>query len=119
MTYRLNWADSKAVERWLSARETRNPVIEYLRDGFDTYDIYGSTVSVLFALADVLTEIDPGLVPEEWEFRQSMGGSDTESWEYQTIHEALQAGATTEHLEHAAKVFGRLDRMNRLTGLEY
>lgn len=120
MARSLNWGDKEAVARWLSARPTRNPIIERLRDSFDSYDMYGSTVSVLFAIADVLTEIDPGLVPAEWEFRQSPFGSDTEDYNYQVIIEAMRDdGATLEHLEHAAKVFERLDRLNRLTGLEY
>lgn len=114
-----DWSNKEKREMWLSARPTRNPIIEYLRDGFDGYDMYASTVSVLFAIADVLTEIDPGLVPDEWQFQQSPFGADTEAWEYEAIKEAMNAGATVDDLLHAAKVFGRLDRLNRLTGLEY
>lgn len=115
----LDWSNENKVAQWLSARPTRNPIVEYLRDGWDSYDTYGSTLSCLFAIADVLHDIDPNLVPSEWAFRQSPMGADTESWEYQAILEAMQNGATLEHLEHAAKVFERLDRLNRLTGLEY
>lgn len=114
-----DWTNEQKREMWLSARPTRNPIIEYLRDGWDAYDNYGSTLGCLFAIADVMHDIDPALVPKEWEFRQSPLGADTESWEYNAILEALQNGATLEHLEHAAKVFERLDRLNRLTGLEY
>ncbi len=118
MPRNMDWSDKESVERWLSARDTRNPIIEYLRDGFDFGDIHGSTMACLFAIADVLTEI--GTVPESWEFRQSPFGADTESWEYQAILEAMRdEGATLEDLEHAAKVFERLDRLNRLTGKSY
>lgn len=119
MPRNMDWSNKEKVDRWLSARPTRNPITEYLRDNFDFGDMYGSTVGVLFAIADVLTEIDPGLVPSEWEFRQSPFGADTEDYNYQTIIEAMNDGATVEDLIHAAKVFGRLDRLNRLTGLEY
>lgn len=119
MARNLDWSNKDAVAQWLSARPTRNPIIEYLRDGWDSGDTYGSTVSVLFAIADVLTELDPALVPADWQFRQSPFGPDTEAWEYEAIHEAMADGATVEDLQHAAKVFERLDTMNRLTGLEY
>ena len=120
MPRNMNWSDTEAVERWLSARPTRNVVIEYLRDGFDFGDMYASTVGVLFAIADVITEIDPALVPSEWEFRQSPFGADTDAPEYQAIIEAMRNdGATLEDIEFAGRVFSRLDSMNRATGLEY
>lgn len=116
----LFWGNPEKVEQWLSARPTRNPIIEYLREGFDFGDMYGSTVSILFAIADVLAGIDIELIPTEWQYYQSPFGADIESWEYQAIIAAMRdSGATLENLEHAAKVFERLDRMNRLTGLEY
>lgn len=119
-SYRLDWSNKDAVERWMSARPTRNTIIEYLRDGWDSSDTYGSTLACKFAIADVLTEINSALVPEDWHFQQGLGGSDTESWEYRAIVEAMRdGGATLADLEHAAKVFERLDRINRLTGLEY
>lgn len=120
MPRNMNWSDQERVALWLSARATRNPITEYLRDGFDFGDCYGSTVTALFAIADVITEIDSALVPSEWEFRQSMAGSDTESSDYQAIIEAMRnEGATLEDLLHAGKVFSRLDRLNRLAGLDY
>jgi hypothetical protein len=114
-----NWSNSEAVAVWMSARPTRNPIIEYLRDYFDFGDMYASTMGALFAIADAMTDLDPDLVPSEWEFRQAAGGSDTEDANYIAITEAMAAGATVEDLKHAGAVFSRLDSMNRLTGIDY
>lgn len=113
------WGNPEKVALWMSARPTRNPIIEALRDGFDDYDMYGSTVGVLFAIADVMTETDGCAVPAEWNFRQSPFGADTEDWNYQAIVSAIADGATLEDLEHAGRVFFRLDHLNRLTGIDY
>ena len=51
----------------------------------DPYDKWGNCMSWLFAIADRLSEC--GAVPDEWEYRQGMGGIDSESWEYQTLVE--------------------------------
>jgi hypothetical protein len=114
-----NWSNSEAVEVWMSARPTRNPIVEYLRDYFDFGDMHGSTMGALFAIADAMTDLDPDLVPSEWEFRQAAGGSDIEDANYIAITEAMAAGATVEDLKHAGAVFSRLDSMNRLTGIDY
>jgi hypothetical protein len=114
-----NWSDTAAVAVWLSARPTRNPIVEYFRDFFDFHDMHASTMGALFAIADALTDIDPALVPAEWEFRQSAGGSDTEDPYYMAIMEAMAAGATVEDLKAAGAVFSRLDSMNRATGIDY
>lgn len=60
------------------------PVITPSRSGTITLELTQDATGVLFAIADVLTEIDPGLVPGEWEFRQSPFGADTEDYNYQT-----------------------------------
>lgn len=114
-----DWSNNEKVQRWLSARPTRNKVVEYLRDGFDSGDMYGSTISCLFAIADRLSEIAPELVPAEWEFSPAMGGADTEAYDYQTIIEAMNNGATVEDLLKAGIIFNRLDNLNRSTGIDY
>lgn len=110
----------EAINRWMSARPTRNPVIERMRDTFDSYDSWGSNMGWFFALADVVTEIDPDAVPAEWEFRQSPFGSDTESYEYQEIRELVDnEGVTLEVLLHAGKIMSRYDNLLRLAGMNY
>lgn len=114
-----DWSNKEKVGRWLSARPTRNPVVEYLRDNFDFGSIYGSTLSCLFGIADYLQDYAAELIPADWEYTPAMGGSDTEAWEYEAITEAVAAGATIQDVLQAGIVFNRLDRLNRLTGLEY
>lgn len=114
----IDWSNKDAVAQWVSARPTRNPITESLRDAWDSFDGYGSTMTNLFAIADVMTELGVE-VPSEWNYRQSPFGPDTEAYEYETIHEALQAGATVADLEHCGRVFFKLYMQYKLAGLDY
>lgn len=108
------------LEQWLAARPTRNPIIERMRDTFDGGDAWGSTMGWWFAIADVVTEIDPSQVPSEWEFRQSPMGSNTEAYEYQEILETMRDdGATLEDLLDAGNILTRYAAQLKLAGMDY
>lgn len=112
-----NWTDTEAIAIWLSARPTRNPILEVMRDTFDGGDAYGSTLMWHFAIADVVFEI-VGRTPAHWEFTPSPLGADTDSYEYQTIIGA-DVGATLETLIHAGNVLERYAGQLRLAGEDY
>lgn len=107
------------LEQWMSARETRNPVIERMRDSFDGGDPWGSTMEWWFALADVISGIDASQIPSEWEYRQSPMGADTDSWAYQEIISEVCDGVTLEDLLHAGAVLTRYASMLKLAGMDY
>lgn len=114
-----DWSNNEKVQRWLSARPTRNKVMEVLRETFDSGDMFGSTLMALFAVADVLQEDAPELIPDDWEYRPAMGGADTDDYNYQAIRELLEEDATIEDVLAAGIVLARLDSLNRSTGLSY
>lgn len=107
-------------EQWLSARPTRNPILETMRDTFDDGDPWGSAVAWHFAIADVIAEIDREQVPSAWEFRQSPFGADTEAYEYEAIIETMaNDGATLEDLVHAGNVLARYTHLLSINGYDY
>lgn len=113
------------METW---PENKNPILSVLRENFDSGDKWGTNLMFLFALCDIA--IDYGIpVPGELEFRQALGGSDTEAYEYQAIEGLLKDGEYIyapltqqqfdRHVEHALKVCGRYDKLLRLAGENY
>ena len=106
-------------EQWMSARPTRNPILETMRDTFDGGDPWGSAVAWHFAVADVILSIDPDAIPPFWEFQPSPFGADTEAYEYQAILEAMAEGATLGHLIHAGNVLARYTLLLSLAGYDY
>lgn len=114
-----DWTNTEAIAIWLSARPTRNPVIEYLRDGWDDGDKWSSVLAWHFAIADVVYEI-VGHTPDSWEFTPSPFGAETECWEYETIMEAMREdGATLDDLIHAGNILQRYAAQLRLAGEDY
>jgi hypothetical protein len=107
------------LETWLAARPTRNPVIETVRDTFDGYDAWGSTMEWWFAIADVIAGIDASQIPSEWEFRQSPMGADIESYAYQEIVATMCSGATLEDLLAAGNILFRYAAQLKLEGMDY
>ena len=55
-------------------------------------DDWGAVMSWLFALADYMTEHEYD-VPEVWEFRQALGGADTDDYQYEEIMFIQPSGA--------------------------
>lgn len=54
-------------------RPNANPILNMMRDG-DTGDMWGLTMAWGFAVAEVLYDADPNLVPAELEYSPGMGG---------------------------------------------
>lgn len=108
--------------------EGKNPILTVMREGFDPYDAWASTMGWWFALADIHVDLDIP-VPAEWEFRQAAGGSDDDTYEYQDImalldpeayvHQALTRGQLREHVEHAGRVIHRYAMQLELAGERY
>lgn len=70
-----------------------------VRDSCDSGDPWGTCMAWLFATADYMTT--RGLpVPDEWQFRPSPFGADTEAYEFQLLQEAAPT-------EEALQLFGR------------
>lgn len=114
------------METW---PENKNPILTVLREELaQDDDKWGRNIAFLFALCDIA--VDYGVpVPGELEFRQAMGGSDTEVYEYQAIEGLLKDGEYIyaplsleqfcKHVEQALKVCGRYDSLLRLAGESY
>lgn len=108
------------LDRWLSARPTRNAVLETMRDTFDSGNAWGSVAAWHFAICDVIGEIDPDQVPEEWQFRQSPFGADTEAYEYSAVIETMAGdGVVLDDLIRAGNILHRYATQLRLAGLDY
>lgn len=54
-------------------RPNSNPILDMMRDG-DTDDMWGLSLAYGFAVAEVLYDADPNLVPSELGYRPGMGG---------------------------------------------
>ena len=107
---------NEKLDQWLSARPTRNPVLESMRDTFDGGDPWGSVMAWHFAIADYLTNLDADSVPEEWGFVQSPLGSATDCYEYETLADEQPS---VEDLIHAGNILCRYASMLKLAGFDY
>jgi hypothetical protein len=59
---------NEKLEQWMSARGTRNPVIEVFRSfGYDPYDPWGSTVEAQFQICYTLMR-GGAEIPAAWQF---------------------------------------------------
>jgi hypothetical protein len=109
-------SNDEKLAQWLSARHTRNPILEIMRDSFDGGDAWGSVMEWWFAIADYLTDLDPDSVPQDWQFRQSPIGSDVDSYAYQML---ANEQPTAEQLIHAGNVLSRYAAQLKLAGMDY
>lgn len=112
---RSNWGNKAAVEVWLSARPTRNPILETMRDSFDGGDPWGSTMEWWFAIADYTTDTY-GDTPAEWEFRQSPCGSNEDAYAFQQLDDLRPSEA---QLLHAGNVLSRYAAQLKLAEMDY
>lgn len=85
----------------------------------DWYDAYGTTGSWGFAIADFLA--DSGAeVPAHWEYRQGLAGTDTDTYEYQTLTELHENGhASIEDITHLGNVLLRYSEILQHQGRSY
>lgn len=101
----------------------KNPIIEEYRIARDSYDPWGSALAWHFAVADYLTDMGVA-TPAEWEYQQSLFGSDTEAYEYVAINEIFTDSRTSpvdrvDILTNAGNVLGRYSNLCRKAGLDY
>lgn len=117
----VDYGNPDALKTWLSARPTRNPVLEVMRDTFDSGDAYGSAVMWHFAICDAMQDRS-FYIPGEWEFTPSPFGSDADAYEYQAIDEeldGLDSATEARWLTHAGNVLHRYATQLRLSGQDY
>ena len=114
-----DWTNKEKVAVWLSARPTRNPILEVMRDTFDSGDAWGSVLAWHFAIADVVHEL-VGHTPDSWEFIPSPFGAEIDCYEYEAVIEAMREdGATLDDLIPAGNVLQRYAAQLRLAGEDY
>lgn len=99
-----------------------NPVLDALRDSFDAYDAWGSTISAHFDIAECLFRYGAP-IPESWEFTPGMGLS-TEFDEENESYFAAQCDTFMEqghysNLVHAGNVLERYAAQLKLAGMDY
>lgn len=100
--------------------DDNNPILSEFRMEADS-DEWGTTMSYWFAIADYLSDMND-IVPDEWEFRQSPFGSDTESYEYQMIDEIVSSGTfeyPSEILRHTGRILSHYAALLIEAGKDY
>lgn len=115
-------------EQWMSARGTRNPAMEVIRDHLDSYDIWGSVIEAHFQICYSLTraEVD---VPQAWGFSAGMfapeaddndpenedGDGSLLGWEL----DLLMREGHYRDLLHAGEILARYAKQLELAGKSY
>lgn len=104
-----------------------NPILEQLRLSEDG-DVFGNAMGWIGALADHLTFVMYQNTPEEWGYRPSFFGPDTEAPEYEMLSDLYQNDMQDTHgredlwlqkIEHAGRVLNRLIDWYEHTGRSY
>lgn len=104
--------------KWMAMSE--NLILELVREDDFKYDPYGSAMSVWFSVADLLVEWGPPYPPKDWEFRQAMSGSNTESYVYQELSPMLKRGElTADDLLEAGNILNRYVGLLKHAGRDY
>lgn len=103
-----------------ATRGQTNPILDRARDSFDPGDAWSWAMAWEFALAD-LSLAGWWDVPSDWDYRASIAGADTLAPEYKETLDALYTAGITYSsvagvIEHAGKVFHRIERQARLAG---
>lgn len=116
------------LEQWMSARDTRNPALEALRDNFDSYDPWGSVIEAHFQICFTLLR-GGAEIPAAWQFSPGAfspqpddndpdnedGEGSLLGWEFDII---LQQGGY-RNLIHAGTVLERYAAQLKLAGMDY
>jgi hypothetical protein len=120
--------NNEKLAMWHSARGTRNPAIEALRDNFDGGDPWGSTMEALFQLCYTLAR-GGAEIPASWEFSPGAwvpseddndpdnedGDGSLLGWEFDLL---LREGHY-RNLIHAGEILNRYAAQLKLAGLDY
>lgn len=116
------------LEQWMSARGTRNPVLEHVRDHFDGGDPWGSTIEAQFQICFTLLRGGAD-IPAAWQFSPGAfnpqaddndpdnedGEGSLLGWEFDIL---LQQGHYS-NLIHAGNVLERYAAQLKLAGMDY
>jgi hypothetical protein len=120
---------NEKLEQWMSARGTRNPVIEVFRSfGYDPYDPWGSTVEAQFQICYTLMR-GGAEIPAAWQFSPGAwtpseddndpdnedGDGSLLGWEFDII---LREGGY-RNLIHAGEVLNRYATLLKSEGHDY
>lgn len=121
----FTWAYAPRPEHIDVTTLPTNSILDAMRDNWDDGDPFGSAMSWLGAICDVLEwNGDGDLARPEWGYRPSVFGADTDSYEYTEIDEIvgnLPRGRddALPMLDHAGRVLNRIIDMATLAGLDY
>ncbi len=119
------------LEQWMSARGTRNPALEALRDNFESYDPWGSVIEAQFQICFTLLR-GGAEIPAAWQFGAGAfvpadddndpdkedaenGDGSLLGWEFDLI---LREGGYS-NLIHAGTVLERYAAQLKLAGKDY
>lgn len=115
-------------KQWMSARGTRNPVLEALRDNFDSHDPWGSVIEAHFQICYTLLRYNAS-IPEDWQFRagayapqEDDNDPDNEDGEGSLFGwecDLLMRQGHYSNLIHAGNVLARYAAQLKLAGKDY
>lgn len=99
-----------------------NPVLDALRDSFDSYDSWGSTISAHFDIAETLYRYGAP-IPEEWQFSPGLAAQEDFNEEEASYFAAqcdlFMREGHYSNLVHAGNVLMRYAAQLRLAGEDY
>lgn len=105
--------------------KNQNPVIAlFLNEAYDPYDLWGSTVSATFDIAECLYR-NGADVPAEWEFRPSpmieVGDEldEDEASMFALDIDLMLRGGHYRNLVHAGTILVRYANLLKLAGMDY
>lgn len=120
--------NEEKLAMWKSARGTRNPVLEYVRDNFDGGDPWGSTLEAHFQICYTLAR-GGAPIPESWEFslgafvpQEDDNDPDNEDGDGSLLgyeFDCLLREGHYRNLIHAGEVLSRYAAQLKLAGLDY
>lgn len=110
------------LDQWMSARGTRNPVLESMRDDFDGGDPWGSVMTAWFDIAECLYR-NGADIPADWEYRPSplmnVGERPEEASMFYEECDLLMREGHYSNLIHAGNVLVRYAAQLKLAGFDY
>jgi hypothetical protein len=99
----------------------RNPVLDLLRDSFDSYDPYGSALMAHFDIAECLHR-NGAPIPAEWDFSPGLAAEcdlDEDASYFATEVDLMQRQGHYSNLVHAGNVLMRYVAQCKISGLDY
>lgn len=95
-------------------------ILNEIRTDDIEHDPFGTCLGWHFPIADLLTDRNPDMVPASWEFRQALGGSDSEDYRYQDLVDWLDYEmVTVDDLVKIGNILSRYVRILHMQGRDY